>query len=64
MEIDNGKGENVYDTKVWNIPIAKFDNRNDLTTFIREESSTWTEDDIDNIHDGLSDALKTLAELS
>ncbi len=64
VEVDDGNGKMVYDTKIWNIPIAKFDNRNDLTTFVREDSSSWKEEDVDKIHDGLSDALKTLSELS
>ncbi len=64
VEVDNGKGELVYDTKVWNIPIAKFDNRNDLTTFVREDKSSWDRDDVDKIHKGLSGALETLANLS
>ena len=54
----------VYDTKIWHIPIAKFDNRDDLTTFVREDSSNWKKEDVDNIHQGLSRALKTLANLS
>lgn len=64
IAITNENGEEVYDTKTWNIPIARFDNREDLTTFVREDKSSWVKEDIEKIHNGLSKALKTLAELS
>lgn len=50
-----------YVTRVWHLPVARFDNREDLTTFIRDDRSKWRQDDIGLIHQGLADALGTLA---
>ncbi len=58
------EGNLVYDTKTWNIPIARFDNRDDLTTFVRKDKSDWNEAEVKAIHEGLSNALTTLAKLS
>ncbi|MBF0361741.1 MAG: hypothetical protein HQK49_12060 [Oligoflexia bacterium] len=53
-------GKRVYDTKAYHLPIAKFDNREDLTTFVREDKSKWNKADVQKIHNGLSNALKSL----
>lgn len=53
-------GKRVYDTKVYHVPVAKFDNRDDLTTFVREEKNKWNAKDVQKIHKGLSDALNSL----
>lgn len=53
-----------YTTRTWHIPVARFDNRDDLTTFIREDRAKWEKADIDRIHKGLSESLATLAGLS
>jgi len=57
-------GELVYDTKTWHLPIAKFDNRDDLTTFLRKERNDWNESEYQKMYSGLSGAMKTLAERS
>ncbi len=54
---------NRYVTRTWHIPMAPFDNRDDLTSFIREDRENWNQEDIDKIHKGLSGALGTLADL-
>ncbi len=56
--------ESVYDTKTWYIPVAKLDNRHDLTTFIRKERQQWTQEEYDSMYKALSDAMTTLAERS
>lgn len=57
-------GEKVYDTKIWALPIAKLDNRNDLTTFIRKEKKDWEKDEYELMYSALSHAMKTLASRS
>ena len=57
-------GEKVYVTKTWNLPIARFDNRDDLTTFIRKDTKDWGDEEYKKMYDGLSGAMKILAELS
>lgn len=45
----------------YRIPIARFDNRVDKTSFIREERSRWRPEDVRAVHDGLKAALDALA---
>jgi len=42
------------------LPFARFDNRTDLTSFLRADSPDWDEHDVQRVHRGLSDALKAL----
>ena len=44
--------------KSYNLPIARFDNRTDLTSFLRED--TWDDADVAKIHEGLASALQSL----
>ncbi len=53
-------GKLVYVTKKWNIPVARFDNRSDLTTFIRKEKKNWKEKEYKAMYSELSRALKSL----
>jgi len=46
--------------KVFNLPFARFDNRVDLTTFLREPPSEWSQEDIQAIYGGLEDACRRL----
>ena len=57
-------GEKVYDTRTWHLPIARFDNREDLTTFIRKDTKDWNDDEYKKMYDSLSGAMKILADLS
>jgi len=57
-------GKQVYVTKKWNIPIARFDNRSDLTTFIRKDKKDWKDKEYKAMYSGLSKAMTTLAEKS
>ena len=57
-------GSNKYENKVFHLPVARFDNRKDLTTFVREEPATWKKDDVDALHSGLAEALGTLASIT
>lgn len=48
----------------WTLPVARFDNRRDLTTFIRDDPESWAADDVEAIRAELQRALGTLAETS
>ncbi len=50
--------------KTYNIPVARFDNRVDKTSFIRNDAEQWKQDEIDAIHSGLKGALDRLAQLA
>ncbi|HEX9081055.1 MAG TPA: hypothetical protein VF768_02190 [Holophagaceae bacterium] len=49
-----------FATKVYHLPVARFDNRRDLTTFVREDRSLWKADDVKAIHQGLKAAFDEL----
>jgi hypothetical protein len=55
----NDKGEKVYIWKTWNLPVGRFDNRADLTSFIRNDK--WKDDEVQAIHQGLKSAFDKLA---
>ncbi len=48
--------------KTFHLPVGRFDNRTDRTTFVREEPSTWAKEDVAHLHNGLKSALDTLAD--
>lgn len=50
----------AYVNKVYYLPAARFDNRQDKTTFIRKPREQWQSAEVKAIHDELSRALKTL----
>jgi hypothetical protein len=51
-----------YETKVYYLPMARFDNRNDLTTFVREDQKLWNPADVQALHGGLKAAFDQLAK--
>lgn len=44
----------------YHLPVARFDNRTDKTTFVRADRSAWKPDQVKALHDGLSEALGRL----
>jgi hypothetical protein len=42
------------------IPFARFDNRADLTSFLRDDPASWSSADVARVHAGLSAALGSL----
>jgi hypothetical protein len=42
------------------LPVARFDNRSDKTTFVRADRADWKQDDVHALHSGLSEALGRL----
>ena len=49
-------------SKTYHIPIARFDNRVDKTSFLRAEPKDWKPQDVKAVHDGLKAGLDSLAE--
>jgi hypothetical protein len=56
----NTAGEQVYVWKNWYLPVGRFDNRADLTSFIRHD--TWEEEDKAALHKGLKEAFDKLVK--
>jgi hypothetical protein len=50
--------------KTFHLPIARFDNRVDKTSFLRAEAKKWKKEDVAAVHDGLKGALTKLSGLS
>ena len=48
--------------KCFYLPIARFDNRVDKTSFIRDEPADWKPEDVNLIHTGLKNALDHLSQ--
>jgi hypothetical protein len=49
-----------YATRTYHLPAARFDNRTDLTTFVRAPRAEWREADVRAIHAGLAAAFQAL----
>jgi len=49
-----------YVSRTFHLPAARFDNRQDKTSFVRAPQSEWKAEDIAAIHQGLGAALQTL----
>ncbi len=61
IQVPDGEGGMRYALKTWHLPVARFDNRKDLTTFVRKDKGQWGKDEVAALHDGLSAAFRTLA---
>ena len=46
--------------KTWYLPVARFDNRLDKTSFVRDEPDTWDPQQRQALHEGLMDAMGRL----
>jgi hypothetical protein len=46
-----------YEPKTYFLPVGRFDNRVDLTSFIREPKEQWAKADVEKIHSGLKVAF-------
>jgi hypothetical protein len=47
--------------RTWRLPLARFDNRVDRTSFIRGDPAGWPAAQVEDLHRGLADALTRLA---
>jgi len=50
--------------RAYHLPVARFDNRKDKTTFVRRDRSQWKPEEVKALHSGLSEALGRLAGTS
>jgi len=48
--------------RTWHLPVARFDNRVDKTTFVRGERAQWKPEQIAALHGGLAEAFGRLVE--
>lgn len=55
------KEGNLYKTRVFHLPVGRFDNRTDKTSFVREGKANWKKEDVAALHSGLAGALGTIA---
>jgi hypothetical protein len=46
--------------RVFHVPVARFDNREDRTTFVRADPSRWSPGDVRRLHAGLAEAFDRL----
>ncbi len=53
----------AHNTK-FNIPVARFDNRVDKTSFLREDEKKWKPNNVKTVHEGLKSALDRLVNFS
>lgn len=60
LEVVQEGGEKVYKMRTWNIPVGRFDNRNDLTSFLRKDKKDWADQEVSAIHNGLKEAFASL----
>jgi hypothetical protein len=47
--------------RTYHLPVGRFDNRVDKTSFLRNDQKDWKPDEVRAIHDGLKGALDELA---
>lgn len=52
-----------FETKVYYLPAARFDNRQDKTSFVRKPKAQWSPEEIKPLHEGLAGALQTLRKV-
>ncbi len=64
VETVDSDGAHRYAQKAYYLPVARFDNRADLTSFVREPRDQWQKKDVDPLHQGLAGALATLAGIA
>jgi hypothetical protein len=46
--------------RTYRLPVARFDNRVDLTTFVRNDPAEWKPEEIQALHSGLRQAFERL----
>jgi hypothetical protein len=50
--------------RTWYLPVGRFDNRVDKTTFVRGDRAQWKASDVTALHDGLAGALSRVVKAS
>ena len=59
-EVTGDDGKSRYEMRSWHLPVGRFDNRVDKTSFIRKARSDWSPEEISGVHNGLKGALDKL----
>jgi hypothetical protein len=59
----SGSRRPSYRARTFHVPVAKFDNRVDKTSFLRARPADWRPDDVARVHDELRRGFSTLARL-
>jgi hypothetical protein len=62
QEETDAKGARRYALRTWDLPIGRFDNRKDLTSFIRNK--VWKPTEVGALHRGLKAAFDKLARIA
>jgi hypothetical protein len=57
-------GSSHYSNRVYYLPVGRFDNRKDKTSFIRNGRENWKPKEIQALHGGLKEALTQIATAS
>lgn len=57
----NARKPNTIPIRHFDVPFARFDNRVDKTSFIRDDPGSWKAEDVKAVHEGLKGALDKLA---
>lgn len=52
---------NAYKARAYYMPVGRFDNRKDKTSFVRAGKANWKKEDVAAIHGGLAEALGLIA---
>ena len=63
-EVVEKDGQRLYELRSWYLPVARFDNREDLTSFVRKPREKWDSPEVGALHEGLKNALAKLASLA
>ncbi|MBI4702529.1 MAG: hypothetical protein HY744_15525 [Deltaproteobacteria bacterium] len=63
VERTGADGARRHELASWYLPLARLDNRDDLTSFVREERGSWKPRDVEALHRALADSLSRLARL-
>ena len=63
VEKTDAQGQRLFDLRTYHLPVARFDNREDLTTFVRKDQKAWGTQEVGKLHAGLSLALQSLKAL-
>jgi hypothetical protein len=57
-------GRVSYRDRVFHLPVARFDNREDKTSFVRKDRGAWAAAEVTALHEGLKQTFELLASAS
>lgn len=62
LEVVGEGADASYQLRTFKLPVGRFDNRADLTTFVRKPKSEWESEEVAAIHGALGDAFSKLSQ--